>query len=175
LAHRYNLKKTTFSPAAYQEYDELFFPIIFVYVQQYHVAQTKHAKAELKGGLKDTLKKWTNTRVSMVSEGVMKLAKERGVDPFVLTWPHRKLFNADLKGKSEILWEHTTPLEEAFSELIQCNTKEQVWAFMKNYSGVCWVTREEDNRLNASGYKSKRPDGWQKCYGFCGIKIIPLL
>ena len=45
--------------------------------------------------------------------------------------------------------------------------------WMQSYSGVCWITREEDDELNRKGYKSVRPGGWFECYTRCGIKVVP--
>jgi hypothetical protein len=44
---------------------------------------------------------------------------------------------------------------------------------MQGYSGVCWITRDEDDELNRRGYKSKRPGGSLDCYARCGIKVLP--
>ena len=43
---------------------------------------------------------------------------------------------------------------------------------MSNHTGVCWITREEDNRLNKSGFRSNREDGWQVVYEKCNINVI---
>ena len=43
---------------------------------------------------------------------------------------------------------------------------------MSNHTGVCWITREEDNILNKSGFRSNREEGWEAVYEKCGINVI---
>jgi hypothetical protein len=167
------------------DHHDLFLPIIWIYIEQYKQARDKRIKTniqqhnfdqagltetKIKEGLKDTLKKWTDIHVKMVSEGAIELASKTkaNINLFELMWPDRKALNEDPKGKSLLVWEHTTTLEETFTDLIKCESQEEVKKFMSNYSGVCWITRDEDNRLNEK-YKSKRPGGWRKCYQECGI------
>tara|TARA_B110000008_G_C16975366_1_gene565649 strand:+ start:5547 stop:5774 length:228 start_codon:yes stop_codon:yes gene_type:complete len=72
-----------------------------------------------------------------------------------------------------IVFEHSTPVNELIDTLIRLNTLENIKTALKNYSGVCWITREEDNLLNEYGFKNNRNGNWEKCYELCGIK--PLL
>jgi hypothetical protein len=158
------------------DYDKAFLPIFWAYVQQLKILKNSQIRKYIKQALGDALRKWTDGPVYMVSEEVMKLAKTRPIpiDPFTLSWRHRKIFNQDLKNKPAIVYEHTTPLGEAIETLLECKTEEAVVQFMKGYSGVCWITREEDNRLNKSGFRSKRKAGWEQCYTECGIKVVRL-
>ena len=45
---------------------------------------------------------------------------------------------------------------------------------MNNYSGVCWITRQEDDLLNKNKFRNNRNGKWEKCYEKCNIKIINL-
>ena len=149
-----------------------FLPIIWTYIQQYKLAKVGHTKVKIKEGLKDALKKWTDMPVAMISEGTATLAANTSFDPFHLMWHHRNRFGKDPRGKSLILWEHTTPLQEVFEQLVKFDSEEEVRVYMSSYSGVCWITRDEDNRLNDAGYKSNRPGGWLKWYLECNIKVV---
>lgn len=154
--------------------DIIFKPIVWLFVQQYHNAEDTHIKKKLKEALKDTLKKMTDQPVNMVSESVMKMCKAADIDPFELLWTKRNILGRDQDGKSLLLWEHTTPLAEFFESLIKCTSIESISETIEKYSGVCWITRDEDNLLNKKGFRSKRVGGWQNAYSDCGIKIIKL-
>lgn len=149
-----------------------FKPIIWLFVQQYNLAQDNFVKKKLKEAMKDTIKKMTDQKVTMVSEAVWDECKKVGVDPFELLWTKRNILGQDENSKSFLLWEHSTPIGEFFDTLIKCESEDKVAEAIKNYSGVCWLMRHEDNMLNKSGFRAGRPGGWEKIYNQCGIKII---
>lgn len=151
--------------------DKDFAPLIWIAVERYNNSFDKHSKTKLKEALKDCLKKWSDQPVKMVSEKVYNMAKESGIDPFTLMWPKRNIFGKK-DNKSILVWEHTTPLNEFYQTLIKCKTLQEIELELSNYSGVCWITRNEDNLLNKNKFKSNRPGGWEKCYSICEIKII---
>ena len=68
--------------------------------------------------------------------------------------------------------EHTTPVNIFINELLKCESLENVVRVMNEYTGVCLITREEDDFLNRSGFMSKRPDGWKVAYDACGIEVM---
>ena len=149
-----------------------FLPIVHLYVKQHNNETDLFIKKKLKEALKDTLKKMTDQKVTMVSDAVLEACQPLGIDPFELLWTKRNVLGKDEKGKSLLLWEHTTPLAEYFESLITCGSEQEINEVVENYSGVCWLMRHEDNVLNASGFRSKRPGGWEEVYESCGIKII---
>ena len=61
-----------------------------------------------------------------------------------------------------------------FEKLTSTISKEEIISNLENYSGVCWITRQEDDILTKSGYRSNRPEGWKKCYEKCGIEVITI-
>ena len=152
--------------------DIAFKPIIWLFIQQYNSTNDLYIKKKLKEALKDTLKKMTDQKVTMVSEAVFLACQEINQDPFELLWTKRNILGKDENGKSLLLWEHSTPLAEYFESLIKCNSETEVEETIENYSGVCWLMRHEDNLLNKSGFRAKRPGGWEETYNKCGIKII---
>lgn len=154
------------------EHTGTFVPIIFLFVKQIDKAKDNFIKKKLKEALKDTLKKTTDQPVHMVSEAVWKACQGKQLNPFKLMWPDRHILGKDVNGKSLLLWEHTTPIGELYEMLIKCKSEVEIADVLENYSGVCWIMRFEDNLLNEKGFRSKRPNGWQKAYESCGIKII---
>ncbi len=85
-----------------------------------------------------------------------------------------KFFDSKLiyKGRSWLVWEHTTPLKEFIEKLKMCKNEKEVRSVMNDYSGVYWISRAEDDALRAHGYSNKRPGGWRRCYNKCGIRVI---
>lgn len=154
------------------EQDITFKPIIWLFIQQYNLTNDLYIKKKVKEALKDTLKKMTDQKVTMVSKNVFLACQEINQDPFELLWTKRNILGKDKNGKSLLLWEHTTPLAEYFEVLIKCKSQLEVDVSIENYSGVCWLMRHEDNMLNQGGFRSKRPGGWQEVYESCGIEII---
>ena len=57
-------------------------------------------------------------------------------------------------------------------ELLKCKSLDDVVRVMNEYTGVCLITREEDDCLNSKGLTSKRPDGWVIAYNSCGIEVM---
>lgn len=151
--------------------DKDFLPLIWTAIECHNNSTNDFSKKKIKEALKDCLKKWSDQPVKMVSETVYKLAEKKGIDPFELMWPDRNVFGK-INNKSLIVWEHTTPLNELYLNLINSKNINEVEKKLSNYSGVCWISREEDQRLNENKYRSVRPNGWKKCYELCGIKII---
>jgi hypothetical protein len=150
----------------------LFAPVIWAYVESLRKVKNKDVTKNLKGGLKTTLQKWTDQPVKMVSNKVWDECQNHTTktDPFELLYEDRnKLGKVD--GKLRLVWEHTTPLSKFYDVLIKCENIEDVIEELKNYTGVCWISREEDNLLNKKGYRDKRPGGWEKCYKECGIEV----
>jgi hypothetical protein len=51
-------------------------------------------------------------------------------------------------------------------------TDEARWALrLQLYGALCWVTREEDDKLNQNGFRHTRPNGWYECYKQVGIEV----
>ena len=56
--------------------------------------------------------------------------------------------------------------------LSKCKTLEEVKQTMRDYSGVCVISRPEDDCLRTGGYNMNRPDGWKRAYDSCGIGVL---
>jgi len=65
--------------------------------------------------------------------------------------------------------EHVVPQMEIVNMLMDMNplTKAEVEKILANYFRVLLVTKDEHQRLNASGLRSKMPSNWNKkrCVG----------
>lgn len=155
-----------------QIFTDAFAPAIFEYVIGYNEAhQNSHLKKKLKEAIKTSLHKWSDRYPDIVSKKAYDLAKNYNVDLFQMLWPDRQKCGMT-NGKSNLVFEHSTPNEELFKSLIKCTNIEGIKNILNSYSGVCWTTRDEDDILNIKGYKSRREGGWEMCYKDCGIEII---
>ena len=162
------------------ESNKYFLSIFWSLIEQSRNADNALIKFNLIGALKESLKKWTDVYPAYVSEAVIELLNKMHItsDPFKLLWKDREIAGTiailNKKGnavkKSKLAWEHTTPLSEFLKTIIKAESQEQLAKEMNNYSGVCWILREEDNELIRQGFQSKRPGGWEACYEKCGIK-----
>jgi len=157
-----------------QEWNDQFLPIMWAFVQSYNSTKTPFLKKKLKEALKRTIYKWTDLPPKYVSTEIIRLFKERGIeaDPFNLTYPDRNILGRDDKGRTIMLWEHTTTNHETYQKFVDCVSIEELKDAMLNHTGVCWITREEDNLLNKSGFRSTRQDGWREAYANCGINVV---
>jgi len=126
-----------------------------------------------KRALNRVLRAWSDYPANYVSENCLKLFNSNKIDFTKIDRRHTLILGRNKEGKSKIIFEHSTPINELITTLMMLNNIESVNSALKNYSGACWITREEDNRLNKKGFKNKRYGNWVKCYEECKIK--PLL
>lgn len=72
-------------------------------------------------------------------------------------------------GNGDMMLEHTTPLM-SFIDYLTTIPTENIKDEILNYSGICWVLKEEDDVLRKLGFRNKRPD-WKKAYKKAGIDL----
>ena len=118
---------------------------------------------------------WTDKPYKIISKKVEEHFSKNypNIDPFSIRWDNRKKYGV-VGNKSILVLEHTTPVNIFIKDLLKCKSLQEVITSMNEYTGVCLITRDEDDLLNLKGYRSKRPNGWEQSYKECGIKIIKL-
>jgi hypothetical protein len=127
-----------------------------------------------KRALNRLLRAWTDYPPAYVSEKALLLFQAKGINPFSATRKDSRIFNS--KGdnkKSLIVFEHTTPIDELNKLLVSVETS-KIEEVLLNYSGVCWITREEDDRLNQNNFRKHRNGNWAKAYSSLGINTFKL-
>ena len=97
-----------------------------------------------KRALNKVLRAWTDYPAYYVSENCLKMFRKAKIDVAVLDRRHTLILGRNKKRKSKIVFEHSTPINDLIAVLINTNTLEDLNIVLKNYSGVCWITREED-------------------------------
>ena len=138
-------------------------------------------KKKLKESAHTILRKWCDLQFPMlISEKAYELIKKQNIELFhgdvtdtefpMLYYNDRLYCGKDEKGRSNLVYEHTTPIAQFFKELCKTKNTEEVEKGLENYSGVCWITRQEDDILSKK-YRRKRPNGWRACYEECGIVV----
>ncbi len=140
-------------------------------IDLWHKAEDKTDKSIARTLLRKLVAKYSDRPPNMASEKALALAKVHGRDLFEMRWAHRNRCGK-VNGKPALMWEHTTPNSSLCDELLACADETEMIHSLINYSGVCWITREEDTALNEAGYLTKRPGGWEECYNLVGIKVV---
>ena len=121
--------------------------------------------------LRKIVAKYSDRPPTMASKKALALAESKNKNLSEMRWAHRNRCGK-INGKPALMWEHTTPNSTLCDKLMNCKTEEEIIEELMSYSGVCWITREEDDALNAAGYLRKRPQGWKNCYKSVGIEVI---
>jgi hypothetical protein len=150
---------------------DAFAPGLQKQIEEHNKATDPYLKQKLREAINDVLRKFTDQYPAGVSENAKKLAANYGVDLCDKLWTDKNICGKT-GNKSNIVWEHTTPIKELIDTLLKCKDLACVKKNLNDYSGVVWITRQEDNCLISKGYKNKRPGGWKKCYQDCDITII---
>ena len=127
----------------YEVSDEPYANIFFIFINEYNKSKS-FQKSNLKRAFQYAIREYTNKPHKLISKKV--------ADHFISNF--------------------TTPVAFFLEALSKSKTLEEVKLAMKEYSGVCLLTREEDNCLNTKGYRQKRPQGWKLAYDSCDIQVM---
>lgn len=150
---------------------DAFAPALHKLIEEYQKATNPYLKKKLREAINCVLRKFSDRYPVGVSVNAKKLASTYEVDLCDKLWTDKNICG-QTGNKSNIVWEHTTPIKELIDKLIKCKDIACVKNILNDYSGVVWITRQEDDCLISKGYKDKRPGGWKRCYEDCGIIII---
>lgn len=159
--------------------DEFFIPLIWSHIQQHRKAVKKLGPKDrtcrkVRESLNSCILKWSDGPSKMISRKALEFFKTRfpDIDPKKINWHQKYKLGKDDGKRGNIMWEHTTPVNLLINDLLSAKTKEEAMLILSNYSGVCLITREEDDVLNSNKMRTVRPGGWEKCYESCGIEVI---
>ena len=143
-----------------------------------------HLEKRLKRSIHLLIREYSDSfPVEFYSESAKEKVDEK-IQEKKITGKHKNKINSilDLKyddrdfcgtdnDKPALVLEHATPVKEIKDCILTLDSIKDIENALKEQSCLCWITREEDDRLNKK-YKSKRPNGWKRCYDECGIKYI---
>ena len=155
---------------------EAFIEVIYAYINAIEKL-SKDQSRPLKGRLDMALRILTGSHVTFISKEILKRIQEQRLElnPFNLKWEQRHSMGQIImnnRKQSYAIWEHTLPIREFRENLLLCVNKEEIIEQIKEYPGVAWISREENNKLNALGYQRKRPNGFLTCYQKAGITLL---
>lgn len=151
----------------YEMNDESFARVFFLFLQELKQNEGfSHSK--MKKSFELTIRMWTEKPPKIISKKV--------IDHFIENYPNLNPFTAKYRPRNkygiDIIFEHTTPVNNFVKKLLQSETLEQVKSAMQEYSGMCIITLDEDRCLFRSGLSRQRPQGWKQAYQSCGIEIM---
>tara|TARA_B100002051_G_C16356856_1_gene449104 strand:+ start:61 stop:576 length:516 start_codon:yes stop_codon:yes gene_type:complete len=152
--------------------NEEFSKVLFCLVEQYNNTYDEIG-SRLKESAHTMLRNWCKLQMPLLYSDAAWEMVNSGRNYFEdpgLSWHSINGYGKDGKGRSNLVFEHTTPIAEFFNELLTCKSQIEVLDKLDSYSGICWITREEKDRLTKK-YHHKRPGGWRKCYEDCGIIV----
>lgn len=157
----------------YEVSDEPYANIFYVFITEYNKSKG-FEKSNLKRAFQYAIREYTNKPHKLISNKVADyfIQKFPNSSPFHVRYSNRKKFGILDNNQGFLLFEHTTPVKVFLESLSKAKTLEDIKNAMKDYSGVCLVTRDEDNCLNTKGLRSKRPQGWKLAYESCDIQVM---
>ncbi len=128
----------------------------------------KKYKGSLRKSLRRMIQHLSDLQPILCSVEAKKILDEKGLDPNKLSRYNIGKKVGGRPNRPNLLPEHTTPIKELM-DLLSESPIDQTRTILESYSPTCWVTVQENDRLNKAGYKMKRPGGWKVCYEKCEI------
>lgn len=129
---------------------------------------TGFSRAKMRRAFALTIRKWTEKPPQIISKKV--------IDHFISNYPNLNPFKVGYRPRGkfgiDVIFEHTTPINIFVTQLFNSKSLEEIRELMKNYTGMCIVTSEEDECLNTKGFSRTRPQGWQQAYTACDIQVM---
>jgi hypothetical protein len=124
--------------------------------------------SKMKKAFELSIRMWTEKPPKIISKKVLDhfIEKYPNVNPFTAKYRPRNKYGIDL------IFEHTTPVNNFVKKLLQSKNIDDVKNAMREYSGMAIITLDEDRCLHRSGLSRQRPQGWQQAYLSCGIEIM---
>ena len=105
-----------------------------------------------------------------------KIASKKVIDHFIENYPNVNPFKVNHRPRNkygiDVIFEHTTPVNNFVKQLISSKNIDEIKNAMTNYTGMCIISLDEDRCLFRSGLSRQRPQGWEHAYASCGIEII---
>lgn len=154
-------------------YHRTFAPLVLRIIEASSRSEDERVKKKLLEACICVIQKMTDYPPDMISLKAKGVVKAAGMNPGELLWKDRLKFKRE-SGRSAIVFEHVQPITAFVKSLLDMTSSEDVIQAILQYPGVCIITREEDDLLMRSGFKSLRPDGWEATYSNCQIEVLKL-
>jgi hypothetical protein len=112
-----------------------------------------------------------DARYAEVSEAAAEVTASLEVDLRVQPWQAQAGFDA---GRRLLHYEHMTPVGRLVALVRSADTPDEIVSALSDHLRVAWITKEENSRLTALGFRHKRPDP-EAAYQAAGIVLLPNL
>ncbi|WP_129305283.1 hypothetical protein [Streptomyces sp. L2] len=134
----------------------------------------QHQRARLRESVSVDVRKLCDllvpdARLPEVSTAAAESAAGLGVDLRRETWHSQPKFDP---GRARFHYEHMNPVGEIVSRLGAVECAGDVVALISESLRLAWITKEEDRRLTALGFRQRRPDP-AAAYARAGITLLP--
>ena len=150
---------------------DLFIKQIIAGIETLKLMGTKHpSRSRVKEGVRREIQYYGYGTTYIYSQKAKDFCEENGID--ITKLPKKSVIKVvgGERNRPAVMAEHTTPIGELIEMMVQSQI-EDVAKLLEKYSVVCWITREEDDKLNSLSFRKKRPGGWEVCYKKCGITV----
>ena len=138
-------------------------PIISI-LRELKSCDDSRTKVALRKSIRRVFQYYTETLPRLISVGADEYNKQNNN----LDLQNIDAFN---KRRGKLVLEHTTPIMDFVNHLL--TLPDELWIkTIQEYSGCCWITKEEDMRLKEKGFNTKRDGCWKKCYENCEIILV---
>jgi len=155
--------------------DNAFARIIKTMIDEWNTTSDQFTKTQIKWSLQHVLNHWSDKPYTKISQNIAEhfISNYPKVNPFRIRWSTCKKYGVvGTNNQRFIVFEHTTPISELMNQLFKTNEYNEVLKLLQDYSGICLITRDEDNMLYSKGYGSDRVNGWFSAYSDCGIVVM---
>jgi hypothetical protein len=152
---------------------DLFINQITAGVEMLKLIGDKHpSRSRVKEGVRREIQYYGYGTTYIYSQKAKEFCDENGID--ITKLPKKSVIKVvgGEKNRPAVMAEHTTPIGELIEMMVQAPI-EDIRDLVEKYSVVCWIARDEDDKLNSLGFRNTRPNGWKKCYEKAGI-VLPV-
>jgi hypothetical protein len=124
----------------------------------------KKTKARFLESISDDIKKCSNFVRPLVSDKAQQETAKYKFNLFDMNWHDMKK-----EDRKTFHFEHVNTVLSLRIACCEAFSSETILQILLSKIKVAWVLKDEDKRLSANGYKSKRPDN---AYEHVGIKLV---
>jgi hypothetical protein len=111
-------------------------------------------------------------RPASVSREALALSEQLGVDLCQLTWHQQQTRKRVDERWAALHREHVVPILALRNACASADGVDEAIGEIDRLLHIAWITKDEDRRLTAAGYRKTRPE---TAYAEVGIELVPCL
>ena len=117
--------------------------------------------------ISDDIRKYSDLLIPELSVGAKKESDQLGIDLADQGWHGQPKFDP---GRRRFFFEHMVPVSSIRNECLKACAAKEIEILLQNKVRTVWILHEENDTLNALGYKDERSDPVE-AYSRAGIHI----